>query len=967
MARNYLNFITFNTRSLVEVSRRIELNKILINHKIDICFLQETRFRKNSKIHFENFSVIRDFSNQGTAILISKGIKYLTINVPNLKFPNTFIEIKVSVTGQVKKYLLGSVYIPTNFSRSDLKTGLDSIQDYSISYAGVFIGEDFNSRSVHWGDSFDNLNGLSFNDWLNTSGSNFKKFCDVSPSFPVGPSYLDHFLVSASLIDANNENVQISSLPTFSDHYPLKLIFKFSEFELILSPQKYLKSFEKTNWEEFRNDVHCNIVSLNLPFDRNLHNNEIDQNITRFNDCISREVVRHSEEIEIRNKRFILPEHIKKLFKIKYNWQRDLKKIFHRNGNRSSSEYRLLSAQIQLLKTIVKERVEIYQVEEFNKRLEGPRAFKEIFKFTGNTKSKFFNKLIVNEHTYTEDSDKVEQFKQHFSNVYKFVAPERPDTLEVPNTVNSYLNNCANTVCEFSVTTNALLPNDHLHLTRVSEVNEIINSLNAKRSSGLDNLSNFLVKKLPPSAMDFLVILFNNCLNNGYFPKAWKMAKIYPLVKKPNYFQINNSRPISMLSNIGKLLERVIKNKLEGSRILDLIPKYQFGFKPGHSSVDALAYLHNEVTCNLRKKKCTIAVSLDIEKAFDRAYHLGIIFKLIKLRCDPFIIKMLNNYFKDRQFLVEINATRSNPGDIFCGVPQGAILAPLLYSVLVYDFPHIFNDSKSMLYADDSLIYAHDSDPQLALRKVQIHLLLIDDFYKDWGININTLKSKAICFRNASGKGPRNVLRQSKTLNLSLRGSDIPFGDQLKYLGVTLNKLFKFNQHGRIAKNKTRRIKGMFTKLLINRHLGQRSKLLIYKVCIRSAMLYGFPIWFSISPTVMAELEILERSCLRLCVNANYESFVKRYPNSFIYGKAGILPLSSYTLSLLENFVNRLGNHENSLMRDVFNSQSEISWSNSAYMSPVGIIHENIRVLQSLSEYQLPEFYSHSILGSNRG
>lgn len=135
-------------------------------------------------------------------------------------------------------------------------------------------------------------------------------------------------------------------------------------------------------------------------------------------------------------------------------------------------------------------------------------------------------------------------------------------------------------------------------------------------------------------------------------------------------------------------------------------------------------------------------------------------------------------------------------------------------------------------------------------------------------------------------------------MNLSLRGSDIPFGDQLKYLGVTLNKLFKFNQHGRIAKNKTRRIKGMFTKLLINRHLGQRSKLLIYKVCIRSAMLYGFPIWFSISPTVMAELEILERSCLRLCVNANYESFVKRYSNSYLWESWNFTSFLVYPISL---------------------------------------------------------------------
>lgn len=79
-------------------------------------------------------------------------------------------------------------------------------------------------------------------------------------------------------------------------------------------------------------------------------------------------------------------------------------------------------------------------------------------------------------------------------------------------------------------------------------------------------------------------------------------------------------------------------------------------------------------------------------------------------------------------------------------------MAPLLYSILVYDFPHIFNVSKSILYAGDSLVYAHDTDPKMAMELVKNHLLLIDHFYRDLGIKINTAKSEAICFRNVSGK-----------------------------------------------------------------------------------------------------------------------------------------------------------------------------------------------------------------------
>lgn len=150
-------------------------------------------------------------------------------------------------------------------------------------------------------------------------------------------------------------------------------------------------------------------------------------------------------------------------------------------------------------------------------------------------------------------------------------------------------------------------------------------------------------------------------------------------------------------------------------------------------------------------------------------------------------------------------------------------------------------------------------------------------------------------------------------------------------------------------------------KLFINRHLSQKAKLVIYKVCIRSAILYGFPVWFSISPTVMIELEILERSCLRLCINANYENFVKQFSNSVIYRRADVFPLASYALVLLSNFISRLENHDNNLITTALCSQSGL------YMSPIGILHEDINSFTNSNEYRLPEFYSHAITGSNRG
>lgn len=974
MARKNLNFLSFNVRSLIESSRRLELLNLLRYHNIDICFVQETHFRKNSNITLENYNLVRDNSSQGTAIIFDKKLKFSVVNILGVKFPNCFVEISLSFSGRAKKFLFGSVYVPSNFPRSDLIRSLDAIKTYSMNYEGVFVGGDFNSKSIDWGDSMDNINGNNLKEWLQYSFHDFTRICDRSPSFPNGSSYLDHFLISSNLLQHTNENFKISTLSSFSDHFPLKLIFKFPDFDLIFAPPILFTSFKDTDWKEFQRDINVCLSEIPLPIDRNLSNLEIDNFISLFTDCVNNVTDLHSERINLENKKFLIPDNIKHLYKIKYAWQRDLKRLYHRNFNRISPEYKLLSKQIQLLKIIIKEQVEIHQAELFSNRLSrikpGPNAFKEINNIIGRKRSKGFEKIIVDDNIYTDDAVKVDLFRNHFSNVYRNELSTSSNITDVCLTVDRFLSQCPPQICDFSTVENSLNNSSTSQFTSPSALQNAIRTINAKKSFGIDKISNFIIKKLPFSAIEFLTIIFNNCLNNGYFPNSWKIAKICPLLKKKNDFTLNNSRPISLLSNLGKLFERIVNEKMDFDINLTYIPCFQFGFKKGHSAVDALVKFQNDVIVNLRDQKCTVAVSLDIEKAFDKAFHEGIIYKLIQIGFSPFIIKIFSSYFENRKFLVDINGTHSDECIVNSGVPQGAILAPLLYNILIYDLPHLHNSSRSILYADDSLIYASHTSPVIALNLVKEHLIEIDKFYKNWGIKINPLKTEAICFRNPSGKCPYYVVPQSKNLSLDINGVNVVFKDKIKYLGINFNKLFKFNEHARITKNKALKIKGMFTKLLCNKNLNEKSKLLIYKVCIRSSILYGFPIWFSLSPTVARELEILERSVLRFCINRNFKTYNKRFSNRYIYEKADIQPLLTYALSLLNTYTRKTIHHENNLIVDVFNQNSSTNWSTSSYLSPIGIRNEDIclRVdFNDLNSDILPEFYKKSTPFTHRG
>lgn len=107
------------------------------------------------------------------------------------------------------------------------------------------------------------------------------------------------------------------------------------------------------------------------------------------------------------------------------------------------------------------------------------------------------------------------------------------------------------------------------------------------------------------------------------------------------------------------------------------------------------------------------------------------------------------------------------------------------------------------------------------------HLKLISEFYKTWGIRINAAKSEAICVRNASGKCHRTVDPQSKKLKLILEGVEITFKNNIKYLGIGFDKLMKFNNQARTTLH-------TFSYTLYINHLPQNTKLLLYKVVIRS-------------------------------------------------------------------------------------------------------------------------------------
>ncbi len=222
-----INFLTFNVRSLSERSRQIDLVNTLKNNKIDICFIQECHLKRRKNVILHDYNFLCDYSSVGVAIAIKNTISYTRLNIDDLSILGTFIQIELNTNILKKKVLLGSLYIKCNSSAAALRNSLEKIGQVASGFDFFLLGGDLNSKSTEWGDTIGNSNGNILQKWLEDHSLDVTRICNNSPSYPNGNSFLDHYLLSTSLINVNTPNFKITTLPTFSDHFPLVADLRF--------------------------------------------------------------------------------------------------------------------------------------------------------------------------------------------------------------------------------------------------------------------------------------------------------------------------------------------------------------------------------------------------------------------------------------------------------------------------------------------------------------------------------------------------------------------------------------------------------------------------------------------------------------------------------------------------------------------------------------------------------------------
>lgn len=921
-----LKIITLNTNSIVSLARRHYLDQFLKNNKPDIVLISETKLHPKLKVSFKNYKVIRAdrLTNRGggCAIIIKENLDFKTLKIQNL----INLEVAgISVNDTIGNRTLHIFAIYNRSCYSDFTTDLTNIIN-SAGNGDIVIGGDFNSRNPEWGDHMYTKSGRLLEKWLNNEGLMF----DVSliPTFyPTRQnSYLDFFITSNSLhIEFNPKHPYfLQTLDFESDHKAVEIII--SNKAILKSNPAKIKDYKNTDIRKFHEIIDRELVNRTLVNDRNLTNQELIDAAENLNDILRTAVEQSVPEITLKERGLTPISDITiKLIVFK----KTLRRRLYRTGNP------IYKAQLRDISKIISEQIKIQTTDYWESKLSSIRmnkdTFKELKKLAGIKKNTDITRLKVNQVAFDDEKEIVDILANQFENVHK--QNKGMGSLEHNNIIENSIAGIEDhqPLFQFNEELNSLKTNNHddplyKEFLNVTDLESMLKSRNNKKSAGNDCIPMYLLKKIPRSLKEHLVVLFNNMFNNAFIPPTWKQAKVCAILK-PSKDPVapESYRPISLMSNVSKTYEVFINGKLlnhvDDNRVLK---DNQFGFRRGLSINHALSIFTADVAKNLSKRYGTIAIGIDTEKAFDTTWQSGIVHKMKDVYGFPIhLCKVILNYLKDRTFYVQQKDAKSELKTIAEGVPQGSILGPLLFNIFIADIPVPESPLvKTLGYADDILVYSSHPRLSVAEKHLNKYLKSYSNYTQNWKIKTNAAKCEAI--KVTDGKTYRNAKRLKTKIKLGT--NLIKNVKEMKYLGLVINSKFNFKKHLKSIVQKCNFAFSIYNRILRQSNkLNSKVKLIFYKQMVRSIISHAYPSWFHLSPSDMEILRRQERKFLRFCSNIPRNDNLKKISNKVLYENCKIIRIDNFLTKSAINYWNALNRSENELIQRIVNENVNLN------------------------------------------
>ena len=439
-----------------------------------------------------------------------------------------------------------------------------------------------------------------------------------------------------------------------------------------------------------------------------------------------------------------------------------------------------------------------------------------------NDKSCISDSFII-EGMLSSDPDKISNgFCNYFANVGKSLASKIP-----------IINKSATSYISRDVQHSLFLsPTDRI------EISDIISKIKNKTSSGYDHLSNALIKEIHNQITEPLTTIVNKSLEAGYVPNEMKIAKIIPVFKSKEKVHFSNYRPISLLPTLSKILEKVVYKRLYKFLLQNnILFNSQYGFRSGHSTSDAVAELVSSILFGFDNKEMTLAVFLDLSKAFDTVDHKILLDKLERYGIRGTALDWFRSYLSDRKQFVQYKTARSSASDIEYGVPQGSVLGPLLFIIYINDLNNCLDLCKAILFADDSTVYITGKNKKLLFFQMKKELLSLIEWFQVNKLSLNLIKTNYTLFT------PKNssINDANESFTLTFGSETIKEVNNVKFLGLQMDRHLDWSEHFKILHRRLSRANFILSQ--VKNILPKTCMKMLYYSLFQSHINYGLYVW----------------------------------------------------------------------------------------------------------------------------
>jgi len=358
--------------------------------------------------------------------------------------------------------------------------------------------------------------------------------------------------------------------------------------------------------------------------------------------------------------------------------------------------------------------------------------------------------------------------------------------------------------------------------------------------------------------------LFQDVWTHGYVPKDWKDASIVPIFKKGSRKECGNYRGISLLSIAGKILARVLLNRLNMMIAPNVLPESQCGFRSGRGTMDMIFCLRQTQEKCIEQNMPLYAVFIDFTKAFDTVDREGLWQVLTNYGCPSKFLNILKSLHCGMQANVAQGSSISKKFAVSSGVKQGCVLAPTLFSLYLSAMLEVaftganegvyiqtrhdadlFKVSqfqaktktsqkivREMLFADDSALVAHEEE------SMQV---LVDRFSaaaKQFSLKINIRKTECLY------QPVKNVNPVPSPKEINVEGEGLVQCKNFVYLGSTISSNARLEHEISLRMGKASAAYGLLkTRLWENHRVTTRIKCKVYRAVVLSSLLYGAETW----------------------------------------------------------------------------------------------------------------------------